>query len=56
MTLARSNAGQGQNKIEGAHLCHVGITMLGAARKLVPISGLNTTSGAGHMEVKVKTK
>ena len=26
----------GQNKIEGAHLCHVAITMLGTPRKLYP--------------------
>ena len=67
--------GQGQNKIGGAHLCHVGIAMqachffqkiwllLNTARKVVPISEdrqrkskLDTTSGAGYMEVKVKIK
>ena len=66
---------QGQNKIGGAHLGHVGIAMhawqfvekasilLDAKHKIIPISKnlqrkskLNTTSGRGYMEVKVKTK
>ena len=72
---SRLYGGQGQNKLGGAHLCHVGIAMLAynllkrhsfcwalhakwypSVRIDKESRELNMTSGAGNMEVKVKSK